>query len=136
MTTRAPCYLKPFVLVLYSTKLPKEKLSQLAGHRVSINFVEKLSPLHQDNVHKCQNTLKFTEKHSQLKQNLWKFWPTNVVPVASYIALVEEATRSMGTTVVNWSDFLLHKLQSYGEALNLRGAMAFLYFHHLWYIAV
>ena len=32
-----------------------------------------------------------------------------------------------------WSDFLLQKLQSYGEALNLRGAMAPWppYFHHL-----
>ena len=29
-----------------------------------------------------------------------------------------------GATLLNWSDFLLQKSQSYGEALNLRGAMA------------
>ena len=29
-----------------------------------------------------------------------------------------------GATLLSWSDFLLQKLQSYGELLNLRGAMA------------
>ena len=29
-----------------------------------------------------------------------------------------------GATLLNWNDFVLQKLQSYGEALNLRGAMA------------
>ena len=29
-----------------------------------------------------------------------------------------------GATLLNSSDFLLQKLHSYGEALNLRGAMA------------
>ena len=38
-------------------------------------------------------------------------------------AKVEEATESKGATLLNWSDFLLQKLNSYGEPLNLRGAM-------------
>ena len=32
-------------------------------------FTEKLSGLHQNNIQKCQNALKFTEKHSGFKQN-------------------------------------------------------------------
>ena len=38
-----------------------------------------------------------------------------------------------GATLLNLSDFILQKLYSYGEALNLRGAMASLalYFHLL-----
>ena len=44
--------------------------------------------------------------------------------VDTYLALAEEATKSKEATFLNWSDFLLQKLQSYGEALNLRGAMA------------
>ena len=35
-------------------------------------------------------------------------------------------------TLLNWSDFLLQKLHSYGEALNLRGTMV-PYFHRLWF---
>ena len=39
--------------------------------------------------------------------------------------LVEEATGSKGKGILlNWSDFLLQKLHSYGETLNLRGTMA------------
>ena len=48
--------------------------------------------------------------------------------------MVEEATESkVGHFAKIWSDFLLQKLHSYGEALNLRGAMAPLapYFHRL-----
>ena len=37
---------------------------------------------------------------------------------------MEEATESKGATLPNWSDFLLQKLKSYGEPLNLGGAMA------------
>ena len=40
------------------------------------------------------------------------------------MTLVAEATESKGATLLNWSDFLLQKLYSYGEALNLREAMA------------
>ena len=38
-----------------------------------------------------------------------------------------------GATLLNWSDFLLQKLHSYGEALNLKGVMAPWppYFFHL-----
>ena len=35
--------------------------------------------------------------------------------------MVEEAAKSKGATLVNASDFLLQKLHSYREALNLRG---------------
>ena len=41
-----------------------------------------------------------------------------------FTALAEEATESKGATLLNWNDFLLEKIHSYGEALNLRGAMA------------
>ena len=37
-----------------------------------------------------------------------------------YGSLVE---KTIYTTLLNWSDFLLQKLYSYGEALNLSGAM-------------
>ena len=57
----------------------RTKLSQL-GHRVSIHG--KLLRLHQNNDHKCQNSLKFAEKHSRSKQkprNPQKFCPSNVL---------------------------------------------------------
>ena len=38
--------------------------------------------------------------------------------------MAKETTESKGATLLNWSDFLLQKLYSYGEGLNLRGAMA------------
>ena len=41
-----------------------------------------------------------------------------------YWPMAEEATESKRASLLNWSDFLLHKLHSYGEALNLRGAMS------------
>ena len=44
--------------------------------------MEKLLLLHQNNIHKCQNTLKFMENLSQFKQKLqksWKFWPSNIL---------------------------------------------------------
>ena len=37
---------------------------------------------------------------------------------------MEEATKSKGGTLLNWSDILLQKLHSYEEALNLKGTMA------------
>ena len=45
-------------------------------------------------------------------------------PVQGASPLAEEATESKGTTLLQWSDFLLQKLNSYREALNLRGGMA------------
>ena len=54
------------------------------------------------------------------------------------VTLVKEATESEGAALLNWCDFLLQKLQSYGEFLNLRGAMAPLplYFYFLWCVWV
>ena len=64
------------IVLTNSTKLPMDKTLQL-GHLVSIRG--KISCLHQNNIHKCQSTLKFAGKHLQFKQKLWKFWPSNVL---------------------------------------------------------
>ena len=50
-------------------------------------FMEKVSCLHRNTVHKCQNILKFMKKHSQFKQKLWKlrkFWPSNILYYSVY----------------------------------------------------
>ena len=57
------------------------------------------------------------------------------------MSLAEEATESKGchfAKLLARSDFLLQKLQSYGESLNLRGAMAPLapYFRRLYELHV
>ena len=44
--------------------------------------------------------------------------------IKCFMALAEEATESKGGHFAKLNDFLLQKLQSYGEVSNLRGAMA------------
>ena len=64
------------------------KLSRLGQH---VNICKKLLHLYRNDVHKCQNTLKFVGKHLRLKQTLqkpWKFWPSNVLYTRWYKALL------------------------------------------------
>ena len=44
--------------------------------------------------------------------------------ISLYLTQGTVRTTGGGSTLLNWSDFLLQKLHSYGEALNLRGTMA------------
>ena len=54
---------------VYSTKLAKDLTFAV---RSPCEYLWKLSSLHQNNVHKCQNTLKFATKHLQFKQTCLK----------------------------------------------------------------
>ena len=70
----------------------------------------------------------------KLLQYSWKPWEFIPVNISTFTALAEEATESKGGHFDNWSDFLLQKLQSYGEALNFRGIIPLIFAaYDLWY---